>query len=375
MLVEAGADVNAEDGHGYTPHDLATAAAPQERAPSAGPPITTGNRSEESSSAPSASDGEPSQITGQDSSELDVADYLVDRGATPRDITVSAPPPLAPPVGGLLVLLGCFAPFFAHLWFLWHLCWLILAFVIIVYLARRLGWKRLPARFVALPVCLLWLLPLTLLAQMGMVQAFGPDTSAGLVPWPPVLAYYAIFFGFGALVYGNRDVEQGLGRHWKMWLLLAVTALPLGIWLFETRPGGDMLTIIDFGSSPIALLRSDLDLPRHALTSLCAVVYCWSMVFACIGLFRRYFSGENRRIRYVSDSAYWLYLAHLPLIQLMQVLVWDWPISGILKITLVSFITTALLLIVYQYCVRYTWIGTMLNGKRTRAGRVEAAPT
>ena len=47
------------------------------------------------------------------------------------------------------------------------------------------------------------------------------------------------------------------------------------------------------------------------------------MIFALIGLFRRYFSGENARIRYISDSAYWLYLAHLPLIQLIQVLVRD----------------------------------------------------
>ena len=61
---------------------------------------------------------------------------------------------------------------------------------------------RLPAWLVLSPARYLWLVPLTMVPQAfmgagGASPIFGPDTSAGLLPIPHVLAYYAIFFGFG----------------------------------------------------------------------------------------------------------------------------------------------------------------------------------
>jgi peptidoglycan/LPS O-acetylase OafA/YrhL len=239
-------------------------------------------------------------------------------------------------------------------------------FVIVVGVARLLKWKRPSSRLTSAPICWLWLIPLTLLAQLCMVQTFGPDTSAGLIPWPPLLAYYAIFFGFGALLYGDPDAQQSAGRHWVVFLVFALAVLPIGVWLLETRSAGDIYTLIDFESPSLEVPRSDLDLGTHFVTSLCAVVYCWCMIFALMGIFRRCFSSENPRIRYISDSAYWLYLAHLPLIQLIQVLVQDWSFPSILKLSLICLVTFALLLVMYEYCVRYTFIGTMLNGKKVR---------
>jgi hypothetical protein len=330
ILVTAGADINAENKHGQTPLDLAT----------------TLEASNDQGGA--------------------IVEYLRDEGATQRGVILDAPTAVSSQFMELAVLLLCFAPFFAHLWFLWFLCWFVAGFAVVAWLSQLFQWNGLPARVVSSPYCWFWLLPLTLLAQLGMVQTFGPDTSAGLVPWPPVFAYYAIFFGYGAVLYGHHDVERNAGRHWKIWLLVALAALPLGVWLFETRPVHDMLTLVDFNASPPEIPRRDLDLSRHLLTSLCAVVYCWSMILALMGLFRWCFSNENAWIRYISDSAYWLYLAHLPLIQLLQILVQDWSWPAVMKITLICVVTVGVLLVIYEYGVRYTLIGTMLNGKRYR---------
>lgn len=37
--------------------------------------------------------------------------------------------------------------------------------------------------------------------------AYGPDTSTSLLPYPPVFAYYAVFFGYGAMYSGAGDDE------------------------------------------------------------------------------------------------------------------------------------------------------------------------
>ena len=46
-----------------------------------------------------------------------------------------------------------------------------------------------------------------------------------------------------------------------------------------------------------------------------------------------------------------------------------WPVGVHAKFALVCLATTAILLITYQLGVRYTPIGTMLNGKRVHAAR------
>ena len=71
-------------------------------------------------------------------------------------------------------------------------------------------------------------------------------------------------------------------------------------------------------------------------------------------------------MRYLSDASYWLYLWHLALIVIAFELLVDWQVSVHLKFTVMVVGVTVILLVVYQFGVRYTPIGTMLNGKRTR---------
>jgi peptidoglycan/LPS O-acetylase OafA/YrhL len=79
-------------------------------------------------------------------------------------------------------------------------------------------------------------------------------------------------------------------------------------------------------------------------------------------------------MQYLSDSAYWLYLAHLPLIIAAQLVVRDWPIPAFAKFLLIVAVATSFLLWTYQTMVRYTWLGRFLNGRRVRPERASAAP-
>ena len=252
-------------------------------------------------------------------------------------------------------------PLFNHLWFLWFLWWLVLGYAAVSALGSRLPAIRVPRWLVLSPVRYLWLVPLTMIPQWFMGEGgaspiFGPDTSTGPLPIPHVLAYYAVFFGFGALYFGYDDRSGRVGERW--WLPLSIglfVILPLGTALIEGSVG--------VGLSPLA---------RRGLAVFLQPAYAWLITFGLMGLFRRVCPVQSPTMQYLSDSAYWLYLAHLPLIIAAQLAVRDWPLPALAKFVLIVVVVTALLLWTYQFGVRYTWIGRFLNGPRVRPERVGA---
>ncbi|MHC4082246.1 MAG: acyltransferase family protein [Planctomycetota bacterium] len=259
---------------------------------------------------------------------------------------------------GVLTALMLF-PFFHHLWFLWFLCWLVAGFELVVLVSRIVPRVPVPAFLIATPLCLLWLVPLTMLTQSlmhdgGTMPGFGPDTSAGLVPMPHVLAHHAIFFGFGALMYGSAGAAYRLGRGWWIQLPLALLLLPMALALALHMPWGRELAG-DEGT-------------RRVLANLGQVLYVWLMIFGLMGLAETVLNRERPWVRYVSDSSYWLYLVHLPLIIVGQALLRDVSLPAIVKLTILIAVSTAILLVSYQLLVRYTWIGRLLNGPRIRQG-------
>lgn len=250
---------------------------------------------------------------------------------------------------------------FHHLWFLWFLLWLVAGFALVA-LAADARAKRVdrteggtPSR--ALGAVMWLMIPLTLAPQLlmgggGAIPVFGPDTSTGWIPLWHVLAYYALFFTFGALLYGRTGRSgaprvETLGKWW--WAILPVTLLLVfeAARYFTYDPAGaDWL-----------------------IASVLQVLYAWGMCIGLIGLFRAALRKERATARYLSDASYWMYIAHLPLIIVGQVLVRDWNIPALAKFLLVCGAVSAILLVTYHFLVRYTPIGTLLNGKRERPAR------
>lgn len=248
-----------------------------------------------------------------------------------------------------VVAVGAFIPVFHHLWFLYYLLWLVAGFSVIAFLSRWVSWIRFPAATVLSRWRAAWFIPLVLLPQLLMTQTFGCDTATGIIPWPPKLAYYGVFFAIGALLFTKGGMRDRFGRRWWAWGGVAIPVLFFGLHAFHQRSEG--------GETWMAW---------HLATCVLAVVYAWCMIAAMVGLFRWCFPAERRSIRYLSDSAYFLYLAHLPLIMAAQVWVSDWDLPAWFKFGLVTGIPTLLLLGIYQIAVRYTFIGAILNGRKRR---------
>jgi peptidoglycan/LPS O-acetylase OafA/YrhL len=232
---------------------------------------------------------------------------------------------------------------FAHLWFLWFLCWYVAMFAVVATLAGRFGKVSVPHWLVMSRFRWLWLVPITMIPQVLMGTAivcpgFGPDVSSGWIPQPHVLLYYGIFFAFGAIYFDCDDRDGRLGSWWYVTIPLALLVfMPLGLTFKRTVPSG-----------------------------LAQVLYAWAMVFGVIGLFRKFLTKESRVIRYVSDSAYWLYLAHLPLVILAQAWLRGWDFPSAIRWLVICAGVTSFLLMTYQLFVRHTPIGWLLNGPRKR---------
>ncbi|QDV46265.1 glucans biosynthesis protein [Stieleria neptunia] len=241
-------------------------------------------------------------------------------------------------------------PVTGHLWFLWFLCWLVAGFALCVSAGRLLRIPR-PARWLSASAFrYVWLIPLTMIPQAlmsGDGAGFGPDTSIGLLPMPSVLAYYAVFFGFGAIYFDatgmQSDVEPVGWRSWFAVLASLLVLFPIGLAIRSQHAGLGNLASLFVQAS-----------------------YAWLMTFGMMGVFRQLLSRQSQTMRYLSDSSYWLYLAHIPLIIYAQYWVRDYPLPPFLKFLIVCVFTSIVLLVSYQLLIRYTPIGTLLNGKRTR---------
>ena len=227
---------------------------------------------------------------------------------------------------------------FAHLWFLWHLLWLVVAFALLAsahawWTAR--GSRGPPARFA-------WVLvPLSVLPFLGMQEdVLGPDTSDRILPAPAVIGFYAAFFFFGAAQYNDGVGSDPIDR--------------LGSWWPAQLTG----SLIVFG----ILVAEGLDTGSVFLE----VAVAWTVSFGMVGAFRDRLAHPSFRVRWLSDSSYWMYLMHLPLVFVLQGVAVALGLPSILAFVAVVVTTVGILAPSYHYLVRFTAIGRLLNGRRSR---------
>jgi glucan biosynthesis protein C len=125
---------------------------------------------------------------------------------------------------------------------------------------------------------------------------------------------------------------------------------------------------LHFGLQPL----SDGDHIAYAV-SYSLALWCWC--FAVIGAGARFLDRPAPRWRYLADASYWMYLAHLPILFLLQAWTLRWPLHWSVKFPVILGITIVLLLASYHWLVRGTFVGVFLNGRRHPKGAGLATST
>jgi peptidoglycan/LPS O-acetylase OafA/YrhL len=175
------------------------------------------------------------------------------------------------------------------------------------------------------------------------------DDPSGFAPESKILIAYLVFFGWGWLLSRNTDLLLVLRRfpHAPIFIVTGVVAALLGysIWYWLHTRGTPMV----LGS---------------VASAWCLALAMWLFVPGFIGIFFRVLERPVPWIRYLSDSSYWLYLVHMPVLLVFQIAAEEtsWPPA--LKALIVLAASLATLLASYHVLVRFTWVGAILNGRK-----------
>jgi len=208
--------------------------------------------------------------------------------------------------------------------------------------------SRFAPALLAVPIGIALCLDPTWIGWLG-VQT--PDSS--LVINLQALMCYGTAFGIGWLLHRQIDLIRILEQRWLLNLVLATVLIAASFLLA--------------GASTLRPRPVNYETIRLA-GAVCYALAIWTTTFGAIGLALRFLSDFSPARRYLADASYWLYIIHLPILMALQVAVsqldWPWPV----KFGAIMLVALPLMFASYQFLVRYSFLGAVLNGRRVRRG-------
>ncbi len=244
-----------------------------------------------------------------------------------------------------------------HLWFLYYLLLvttmvLILRFIISLHgsvLLSTTQWADVALGWLSSSRIGILVLSCFTALCLWFMDHWGVDTpDKTLVPKIPVLVVYGSFFLFGWLLNRQGQLIEPFSRlNWKRFTLCLVATIAAALLSEYSMKAGHPFYLV-----------------LQAAFCLSYAIMMWSFVVLTIGLFKRYFSRPNKAVRYFADASYWLYLCHLPIVVWLQIFFAELPFHWTVKLFAISAITIFVSLLIYDLCIRATFVGAILNGRR-----------
>ncbi len=254
-----------------------------------------------------------------------------------------------------------------HLWFLWHL----LIFVLVsgayycsitgsVLLFSRLGFKlnkiRLPVTIIDFfdflnKIIFLQKSPLILIFLITFLILF----SGGELILNPFAS--SAYFLFGYSLYKDEGYFKFIVSNWKKYLLIGLVISCLFLILENFSHSN-----LNYRLSPQELNDfQDLMWLANQPIKVSGAIF---ISIGLIGLFESQLRGFNSIGRFLSDSAYWMYLIHLPVVNFVSFYMFQFDVIPEIKFLISIFITLFITLITYKIFVRSTYLGILLNGRK-----------
>ena len=271
--------------------------------------------------------------------------------------------------------LGSSGELVGHLWFLYYL---LLMYAVLVGF-RLLGQLR-SARAIVGPAGRTQIgryigdaaytrIPLALmLGAVVLLVLRAGDESKPI--WPlnvPDVLYGSLFFFYGYGLYSRRELIERLKRTVTLAALWAIAAAVF------------LVHLVLLGAMDEASKQGVEDDALKFLWLIGTVFYGASAVLLSVGLvslFERIMQSPLAWVRWLADSSYWIYIVHLPVVAFLTFYLahldrqgWLRGLTGFgwsaeMKFLVACVVTGVIGVVTYRYLVRYTPLGTLLNGKR-----------
>ncbi len=243
----------------------------------------------------------------------------------------------------------------SFLWFLWYLTLIYVGALLVRLLLTRMPRTRAgllrTGSFLLSHRCATFLLAMPAAACLYWQptwQAGAPAES--FAPHLDLLSYYAIFFAGGWLLYEAPGLRESIESRHPQHLAVAALVLPvaLALYLLQSEPA--------IGTSAAF----------HLFALLLLSIATWSLSFGLLGLARRFGHGPHPRLRYWTDSSYWIYLSHFPVMAAIALAISGLAMPESVRLVVLATLTLALVFPAYGAFVRHSAIGRVLHGPRPK---------
>lgn len=241
-----------------------------------------------------------------------------------------------------------------HLWFLYYL----VLFCVFVWIFSYMNFNPLKNLINRLhPLVIMVAVPLVLTLALFNLPAPFPAPESFL-PQLWAFGFFGLFFAAGYFIFHNENFLDNC-KPWWPWLLV-LSLLVYSIY-FSRLPDALSLTTDSRPASEkliMALLQGSI---------------AWWMTLVCLIAGKYWLNFRNGLLRFLSESSYWTYIAHLPVLFMVQYLLMDVELSLATKYVISVLGTLLVCIASYLMFVRWTPIGWLLNGRKQH--QVKASST
>ena len=240
-----------------------------------------------------------------------------------------------------------------HLWFLYYLLLITFTtFLLALLLKKSKGvTNEIRSSFnwlIQKPIVRILLFSGSLFVLYLMMGTSMVEVSVYLWPEQNTFFYHFFFYIVGWLLFKSKHNLDSMMRYDRLSVFLAI--------LIATVQG-----LMTQNWNPENMMPHYLNSEWVMLSNAFII---WLFTFGITGLFIRYGSKHSKRMRYISDASYWVYLIHLPLTALFPAFVWQLPYPTVIKFLVVLSTTSLICFASYHFLVRNTFIGKFLNGRK-----------